>query len=300
MFGLPYKTFPTIDIGPIHLQVFGLCVAIGVIVGTYVATRYGRRYDLPADEVLRIAPWLVLSGIAGARLTYVITNYNELDSPWHAFAIWQGGLQFTGGAIVASLVALPLLRRLKPAQRWHAADAVGLGLIVGQAIGRIGCIAVGEHFGGAASAPFGLTWQGGRTLEPAPPIGTVFHQTAAYEALHLAVLFAALLVILRRRTLPPGVLIGVFCVWYGVLRFVTDFLRIHDRELFGLTGAQYGCILLTGIGVWVLTTTRSRTERLERLAAASPKPHAAADADPAAAAAPSSAAEPGTAAATTE
>jgi phosphatidylglycerol:prolipoprotein diacylglycerol transferase len=270
VFGLPYRTFPTIDIGPIHLQVFGLCVAIGVITGTYVAIRYGQRHNLPGDEVLRIAPWLVLSGIVGARLTYVITNYDELDSPWHALAIWQGGLQFTGGAILAALVALPLLRRLGPLPRWQTADAVALGLIIGQAIGRIGCIAVGEHFGPATSLPFGLTWQGGRTLEPAPPIGTVFHQTAAYEALHLGVLFVALLVVLRRRTLAPGVLIGVFCVWYGVMRFLTDFLRVNDRELFGLTGAQYGCIVLTGIGVWVLTTTRGRIERLVRLSAPAP------------------------------
>jgi phosphatidylglycerol:prolipoprotein diacylglycerol transferase len=275
VFGLPYKTFPSIDIGPIHLQVFGLCVAAGVIVGTFVAIWYGRRHSLSQDDVLRVAPWLVLAGIAGARLTYVITNFNELDSFWHAFAIWQGGLQFTGGAIVAAVVALPLLRRFDPATRWHFADAVGLGLIVGQAIGRIGCVAVGEHFGGPASLPFGLTWEGGTTREPAPPLGTVFHQTAAYEALQLAVLFAALLLILRRRTLQPGVLIGVFCVWYGVLRFLTDFLRVNDRELLGLTGAQYGCLLLTAVGAWILATTRARVERLGAPATAEPTPAAA-------------------------
>lgn len=262
MFGLPYTTFPHIQIGPVRLQVFGLCVAVGVIVGTLVANWYGRPRGLPRDEVLRLAPWLVLAGIAGARLTYVITNVDELDSIWEAFAIWRGGLQFTGGAIVATLVALPLLRRLEPIQRWHFADAVALGLTIGQAIGRIGCVAVGEHFGGPTSPPFGLTWQGGSAVEPAPPVGTVIHQTAAYESLHLLVLFVAMLVVLRRRSLAPGVLIGVFSVWYGVLRFLTDFLRVNDRELFGLTGAQYGCLLLIGVGVWILATTRARVERL--------------------------------------
>ena len=270
MFGLPYKTFPTIDIGPIHLQVFGLCVAVGVIVGTVVATWYGRRHSLSQDDVLRVAPWLVLVGIVGARLTYVITNFDEIDSVLDVFAIWQGGLQFTGGAIAASLVALPLLRRFAPAQRWHFADAVGLGLIIGQAIGRIGCVAVGEHFGGPTSLPFGLTWEGGHAMEPAPSIGTVFHQTAAYEALHLAVLFVALMTILRRRTLPPGVLLGVFCLWYGALRFLTDFLRVNDRELLGLTGAQYGSLLLVGVGAWVLATTRARVERLGATSSAEP------------------------------
>lgn len=262
MFGLPYTTFPYIQIGPIRLQVFGLCVAVGVIVGTLVAGRYGRPRGLPQDEVLRLAPWLVLAGIVGARLTYVITNYDKLGSFWEAFAIWKGGLQFTGGAILATLVALPLLRRLEPIHRWHFADAVALGLTIGQAIGRIGCVAVGEHFGGAASFPFGLTWRGGDAIEDEPEVGAVIHQTAAYETLHLLVLFVALLLVLRRRSLPPGVLIGVFSVWYGVLRFLTDFLRIHDRELFGLTGAQYGCLLLTGVGVWILATTRARAERL--------------------------------------
>jgi phosphatidylglycerol:prolipoprotein diacylglycerol transferase len=272
VFGLPYKTFPFIDIGPIHLQVFGLCVAIGVIIGAYVAVRYGRQHGLVQDDVLRIAPWLVLSGVAGARLTYVVTNFDELDSVWDAFAIWEGGLQFTGGAVVASLVALPLMRRFEPVRRWHFADAVALGLVIGQAIGRIGCIAVGEHFGSTTSAPFGLAWRGGTTREPAPGLGTVFHQTAVYESLHLVLLFVVLLLVLRRRTLPPGVLMGVFCVWYGVLRFLTDLLRVNDRELFGLTGAQYGCVVLLGLGTWILVTTRSRVARL------TPEPvHATAD-----------------------
>ena len=262
MFGIPYTTFPHIQIGPVRVQVFGLCVLVGVFVGTLVAGWYGRPRGLPRDEVLRLAPWLVLAGIVGARFTYVITNFHELDAFWEAFAIWKGGLQFTGGAILASLVALPLLRRPEPIHRWHFADAVALGLTIGQAIGRIGCVAVGEHLGGPTSLPFGMTWKGGYTVEPEPEVGTVIHQTAAYETLHLLVLFAVLLLVLRRRTLPPGVLIGVFSVWYGVLRFLTDFLRIHDRELFGLTGAQYGCLLLIGIGVWILATTRARAERL--------------------------------------
>jgi phosphatidylglycerol:prolipoprotein diacylglycerol transferase len=262
VFGLPYKTFPSIDIGPIHLQVFGLFVALGVLAGGALATWYGRRHDLGQDEVLRIAPWLVLAGIVGARLTYVITNFDDIGSFWEVFALWQGGLQFTGGAIVASLVALPLLRRLQPVQRWHFADAAGLGLIIGQAIGRIGCVAVGEHFGGPTSVPFGVTWEGGSTREPAPEIGTVFHQTALYEAIHLTLLVVVLFVILRRRSLQPGVLVGVFCLWLGVLRFLTDFLRVNDRELWGLTGAQFGCLLLIGVGGWVLVTTPNRLERL--------------------------------------
>lgn len=266
MFGIPYKTFPVIDLGAINLQVFGLMVALGAIIGTMVAGRYGRRYNVSEDDVMRIAPWLVLSGIVGARITYVITNYDELASPWDAFAIWKGGLQFTGGAIVAAIVAIPLLRRFSPPQRWYFADAAGLGLIIGQAIGRIGCIAVGEHFGGPTSFPLGMKYLGGITREPAPEIGTVFHNTALYESLHLVVLFVALMVILRRRELPPGALIGIFCLWYGVFRFGTDFLRINDRTLWGLTGAQFGCIALVAVGVWVLATTRSRVERLAAVA----------------------------------
>jgi phosphatidylglycerol:prolipoprotein diacylglycerol transferase len=262
VFGVPYKTFAYLDLGFIHLQVFGLCVAAGVLASIGVASWYGRRHNVSEDAVLRVAPWLVLSGVVGARITYVITNSDELDSFWDAFAIWKGGLQFTGGAILATGVAVPLLRRFEPAQRWHFADALGLGLIIGQAIGRIGCYAVGEHFGGPASLPFGVRWEGGSTREPAPAIGTVFHQTAAYEAIHLLILFVVLMVLLRKRSFAPGVLIGVFCLWYGVLRFLTDFLRVNDRELWGLTGAQFGCLALIAIGDWIFATQRERTQRL--------------------------------------
>lgn len=263
MLGIPYTTFPDIEIGPFTLRVFGICVALGTVLGVLVAGRYGRRHNLDTGELQSMALWLVLTGVIGARITYVITNYDEVGSFWNAFAIWQGGLQFTGGAILAVLVALPLVRHWAPLKRWRFADAAALGLILGQAIGRLGCIAVGEHFGGATTFPLAMRWLGGRALEPVPvEVGGLFHNTSAYEMAHLLVLFVALVLVLRRSDPPPGVLIGVFALWYGVFRFGTDFLRVNDEELFGLTGAQYGCLLLIAVGAWVLATTRSRTARL--------------------------------------
>jgi prolipoprotein diacylglyceryltransferase len=67
----------------------------------------------------------------------------------------------------------------------------------------------------------------------------------------------AALLWLDRRGARAGLMTAVFAISYGTFRFLTDFLREYDQTLLGLTGAQYGCILLVGVGVWLLVAGRS-------------------------------------------
>ena len=64
------------------------------------------------------------------------------------------------------------------------------------------------------------------------------------------------------KRLTPGTLMGIFCIWYGLARFGTDFLRTYDETLWGLTAAQFLCIPLVAIGIWILATGRKRRVRL--------------------------------------
>lgn len=257
--GIAYPTFPAIEIGPIRLMTFGLFVALGVIVGIYVAARRNERYGITRSETERVGLILVGVGFVGARLLWVVTHLDEIQSPIDVVAVWDGGLQFSGGFITAILLAPVLTRKWPKDRRWELLDGAVLGLAVGQAIGRLGCVAVGEHLGGPTDFFLGWTYTGGTVIEGPLEVGVTYHNAALYEFLWLIPIILVLLFLDNRRV-PAGVMAGSFAILYGVGRFLTDFVRINDERLWGLTGAQYMTIALTAFGAWVVWNSLRRKD----------------------------------------
>ena len=259
---IPYTTFPTIDLGPFELRTFGLMVGTGVLVGAVIAARYCERWGISREETYALATRMVIAGVIGARLTWVATHWEQIDTPVDVIAIWEGGLQFSGGFAAAVALGFPTFRRWSRLTRWRSLDGYALGLTIGLAFGRVGCYSVGEHFGGPTDFFLGTRYEGGSTREGPPAVGEVIHNTSLYEGLHLLVLFALLWWLLRRRV-TPGTAIGVFCLWYGVARFLTDFLREYDETQLGLTGAQWMMLLVMAAGVWILGWVRRQNATID-------------------------------------
>lgn len=258
---IPYTTFPTIELGPIHLRTFGVMVGLGVLLGAWIAGRYvEERGNIPREVTYRMATRLVIAGVIGARITWDLSHWEEIDSPLDLIAVWQGGLQFSGGFLGAIVFGIPFFRQFSRRARWISLDGFAYGLSIGLAIGRIGCYSVGEHFGSLSNFALAVRFDGGSVREP--ELGDVrllpgmtFHNTALYELLYLLVLFLGLSVLIRRRA-RPGTIMGVFCLYYGTARFLSDFLRVNDEQVLGLTGAQYlmGSIALASL--WILFRVR--------------------------------------------
>jgi len=194
------------------------------------------------------------------------------------FAVWNGGLQFSGGFISAILLAPLVTRKWPKDRRWELLDGAVLGLAIGQAIGRLGCYAVGEHLGGPTDFFLGITYQGGTVVEGPLIVGQTYHNTALYEILFLIPIIVLLLVQDRMGT-RPGIMAGTFAVTYAAGRFATDFLRVNDERVFGLTGAQYMTIVLFLFGLWVLWNARRRP-RVEVAETAEPVASSAAEEKP--------------------
>ena len=260
---IPYTTFPTIELGPLHLRTFGFVVAIGVLLGAWLAARYGEEYGIPRDTTYALAMRMVVAGVVGARITWALSHTDQIDSPLDVIAVWQGGLQFSGGFVFAVIAGYPVYRHWNRLTRWHSLDGYAYGLTIGLAIGRIACTSVGEHFGRLTSFPLAVRYDGGSVRETTLgdlPLqkGMVFHQTAIYELMYLLVLFVFLswLMHLRKERPPAGTALGIFCLWYGVCRFASDSLRVNDERVLGLTGAQYLCLALLPTSVWILVRVR--------------------------------------------
>jgi phosphatidylglycerol:prolipoprotein diacylglycerol transferase len=269
---IPYHTFPTLfEIGGFQLRTFGLMVGLGILTGCWTAGRYGERWGVPREETYRLATWLVVAGVVGSRLAWDVSNWDQIDSPVDLIAMWEGGLQFSGGFALAVVVALPTVRKWPTLKKWRMADGCAAGLAIGVAFGRVGCTAVGEHFGstwGASWFPLMVRYKGGDLREAdlaGRPIleGMVFHNTAIYELIVMALASGFLLWLLERKPpIVPGTAMGFFCLIYGPQRFLLDFLRVNDETVLGLTGAQYACIITTAVGIWILRWKRPRTAAL--------------------------------------
>jgi phosphatidylglycerol:prolipoprotein diacylglycerol transferase len=247
-------------------------VGLGVVIGAWLAARVIEdRTGTPREDTYSLATKMVLAGIIGSRITWVLTHLDEIDGPIDVIAVWKGGLQFSGGFVAAIIVGFPYFRKWTRLVRWKSLDGYAYGLTAGLAIGRIGCYSVGEHFGSTTSFFLGTTYQGGSTregltgtaLETAGQfelggVGTTFHNTSLYEFLYLGVLFVGLTYLISWRSKPtrPGTIIGIFCGYYGVMRFASDALRVNDNRVLGLTGAQYLCLALIPTAYWILFRVR--------------------------------------------
>ena len=247
---LPFISWHTIALGPITLQVWGLFVASGFLVGALVAQWYAKRRGDDPDVIAGLAVWMIAAGMVGGRVGHVL--FYEFPyyvaHPLEAFAVWHGGLSMFGGLIACILVGVWYLRR-HHVDVWKYCDTAIFGLPFGIAIGRVGCFLIHDHPGTATHFALGVQY----------PDGVTRHDLGLYEAINGAAM-AVVFLLLARRKLPVGVYVGVFSLWYGVFRVVTDTLRTVDTRYLGLTPGQYlGAVLAAfGVGVLVWITRRQK------------------------------------------
>ncbi len=244
---IPYFQFIQFQIGPVSIQVWGLMVALGFLIGALASAWMLKRRGLNAKIIWDLVVWLVVGSMVMARLAHVVFYEPSyyLANPIEVVAIWRGGLSMIGGLIGATVAGVWFFRRRK-LDVWKYADACIFGLPLGYAIGRVGCFLIHDHPGTATDFFLGVKY----------PDGVIRHDLGLYHAIDGAVLFVVFLVLVRKKA-PTGVYVVAFLVWYGITRFFMDFLRaidgpIVDTRYFGLTPAQYAsmAMIVAGIYFW--------------------------------------------------
>jgi phosphatidylglycerol:prolipoprotein diacylglycerol transferase len=142
----------------IHLTIksYGLMMVIGFLAAVSVITRLSRNITPNPQLVTNGALYSLIGGVTGARLFYVIHYFeNFKESPASVFAIWEGGLEFLGGVIVAiSIIFLYLLYHKLPIRRYL--DILAIGLMLALVFGRIGCFLNGCCYGKPTELPWGV------------------------------------------------------------------------------------------------------------------------------------------------
>jgi prolipoprotein diacylglyceryl transferase len=238
---IPSPTQGVWELGPLPLRAYALCIVAGIVAAVVITDRrWIARGGAPGDT-LDIAVWAVPFGIIGGRIYHVLSSprayFGEGGDPMRAFAIWEGGLGIWGAIAFGGVGAWIACRR-KGIPLPAFADALAPGLLVAQAIGRLGNWFNNELYGGPTDLPWALEiheWANGRAvLGPdgeALVLGT-FHPTFLYELLwNLA---AAVLVIWadKRFRLSHGRAFALYVLSYCVGRLWIEMMRTDPAETF--------------------------------------------------------------------
>jgi prolipoprotein diacylglyceryl transferase len=244
-------------IGPLLFRAYGICYVFAVLGAVVVTTRRWEKFGGDGALVQECALWGFPAGLIGGRLYFLATSWNEVPHEWWGpFAIWRGGLGIWGGIAGGTLAGLWVLRR-RGADIPVFMDCVAPGLLVAQAIGRIGNWFNQELFGGPTSLPWGL-----RIDRAHRPVGyandATFHPTFLYEIVWNLGL-AGLLVWLghHRRIRPPG-LFALYVAGYSLGRIFEELIRVDPaHHIFGLRLNFFVAIALFLAGiVWFVRIQR--------------------------------------------
>jgi phosphatidylglycerol:prolipoprotein diacylglycerol transferase len=191
----------------------------------------------------RAAFWIVVWGFVGARLFELAYDPKPyLADPWEMLRVWHGGLSSFGGFIGATIAFLWFVRR-GTLPLWKSADALVRALPLALGCGRIGCFLIHDHPGTLA---YGI----GKWLAVRYPDGPRY-DLGMLLGIFDFLMFGLFVWWSKKHRLADGAYLVMFLVIYAPVRFLLDFLRVVDARYWGLTPAQYGCVILFGLGVYL-------------------------------------------------
>jgi phosphatidylglycerol---prolipoprotein diacylglyceryl transferase len=238
--------YPELNLGPLTLQTFGICFALGFLAaGAVIAARL-RELGKPHDWAYEMTFAGLVGGLVGSRLDYVVQNYDKVKDDFFGSLFSGSGLVWFGGA-VGGAIGILLWARWRGWLTARMVDTAAVPLALGYAIGRIGCQVSGDgDYGTHSDLPWAMSYPDGTV-----PTRDEVHPTPIYETLSMG-LVALLLWNLRDR-FRPGVLFAIYLVLAGVERLLVEFIRRNDELVAGLTLPQVISVVMIAAGsAWLV------------------------------------------------
>lgn len=258
-----FRTF--VSIGSIHIQWYAVVILIGAYIaymlGQYRFKQLGYDKEILSDYFFA----LLLIGIAGARLWYVIFMFDKIyiNQPMEIFAVWHGGLAIQGG-LFAGLIYSYYFFKKHEIPFLVAGDAIMPGVLIAQACGRWGNFFNHEAFGGEVSLDFLQSL-------PLPHFiidnmyiqGAYHHPTFLYEALGNIVAFLLIILLIKKIQKNVGEQFFCYFIFYGIVRFFVEGLRTDSLMLGPIRMAQLVSVAFLIVGVIGFVYVRTKGKTLE-------------------------------------
>jgi len=246
-------------IGSIGVRWYGIMVALAVlVVGLWMLREVRRGANLSYDTILTAALVGIPSGVIISRLLHIVDRF-DFYSQNPGLLIGFEGLTIYG-AVLGAALGIWIYSRFSHFRFGYFADLVVPGLILAQAVGRVGCTLNGCCYGTETSLPWGVVYT---HPESYAPLGVALHPTQLYEIIFCLVVFALLLK-LRGHFKPDGSLFLIYLGLYSLWRLGIDFLREGTPFLFGLHQAQVIAIIVLAIAIPLLVLRTRWVEKEAR------------------------------------
>ena len=225
-------------IGPVTIYSYGFCVAVGVALAVIMSVRQAEKEGLKPADMLDIMTAMILGGIVGGRLLFVLINWEIYASnPLAIFNLSEGGMAFQG-ALVFSLLAGAVLSGRKKISFWKISDIIAPYLALAHSIGRIGCFLNGCCYGKQVFSGPSVVFPG----EVAQRIPTQLYSSAGLLAIFVLLLW------LRGKKTFDGYLFAAYLMVYAVFRGFMDIFR--GDELVRVNGFTLSQVI--SIGIFIL------------------------------------------------
>lgn len=246
----------------LEISFYGLLMAIAFTVAITVAVYNAKKRGLKGEDILTLALYVIPLSILGARTYFCIFTDNAISSFWDFFAIWNGGLAILGG-VIGGVIAVILYCVIHKKNFLEIVTIAAPSLILGQAIGRIGCFFAGCCYGIEVANPGLHFFPVSINID-----GTWHYATMFWESFLCFIGFALLQTMLYKNKQQGAVLCGYLC-YYGVIRAIIETFRGDSLYLFG-TGVKVSqalsILLIIGgiIGFILIYTKKKKNEKVSR------------------------------------
>ncbi len=292
---MSYISFPGLGIEPFHIDKvafsvfgrdvawYGILITLGMVLSVLYAYYVGaKREKLKNELIVDLAFFIIVCGVLGARLYYVIFEWdsylvrsgsfisNVLDTLTNIVSIWKGGLAIYGG-IIGGLLTAFVFARVRKISFIKLFDMLGPTVMIGQIIGRWGNFVNMEAHGGTTDLPwrmgllFSIDGTGPQTGEWTSQM--YVHPTFLYESLWNLIGFVILHNVYKKKKFD-GQMFAMYCAWYGFGRMLIEGLRTDSLYLGPMRISQLVGALSCLLGITLLLLGFSRVKKQNNAALA--------------------------------
>jgi phosphatidylglycerol---prolipoprotein diacylglyceryl transferase len=236
-------------IGSFPIRAYGVMISLGILAGTGLAYYRATKAGKYQTEMTDFALYAVLGALIGGRVWEVLFTWDYYGQNLSEIpAVWHGGMSIQGCIVGGVLVAIWYTKKHK-LNFWEFADIAAPGIILGQAIGRIGCLLNGDAYGMPAAQAPGLFKLFGIVYRPGTPAYEAFGATPlvpaeSFEGMLDLVILLILLKVSKKKPFT-GFVFLLYAALYSLSRFSLEFLRADSlRTIFNLKVAQLSSIII--------------------------------------------------------
>jgi len=283
----------------IKISSYGLMLMLAFIICNYLLKKYLVSINEDGDQADDIIFYAAIGGILGAKIYYIIERIifdSDFSNIYGFLNIFKGifsfdinllisginqfgsGLVFLGG-LIGGMISVTIYVRKKSLNWFKVADWVAPYLILGQAIGRIGCFLVGDCYGRPCTLPWAVKFPQGlppTTFESfkynypiifnMPSFQSIYsvgdyipvHPTQLYEAMLYIVIYLYLIIIRNKNKHYSGLIMFEYLFLAGISRFLIEFIRLNPPYFFNLSGAQLISLIMIFVSSFMMYNNRQK------------------------------------------